>query len=293
MRRILWVDDCESLTGYVTAFLPAKGFEVHIAHTAAAGAHAVSRSTFDLIVIDLVLPDISGLELLRWVRGSGVTTPVLIVTGMGTTTSALEAGRLGVVGFEAKPLHGRQLLAAIRQGLDGRGERPVLPLQVAVPTGPTLALTLASPTTSFPEFLHAADTLKAVATSSAGGRTTPRIPAPPLDVRVQRVVQRLEDAGPRWTSLTAARMATFEDLHPATLWRLMHTHLGRGFPECRRAIVVRSGIRLLAQSSEHVRQIAYQIGYEHSSQFVRHCRHVIGLSPNGYRRLHDGSRTPN
>src|SRR5262249_5601763 len=64
-----------------------------------------------LVMLDLRLPDIDGIEVLKKLRGQGSVTPALILTGYGSIPSAFEAGTLGVVAYLQKPVFGEILMA--------------------------------------------------------------------------------------------------------------------------------------------------------------------------------------
>ena len=112
---LLWIDDEISPDDGGVLYLQFGGFQVHCAVTAAAGIAMARARRYDGIVLDLFLPDTSGLAVLASLRAEGITTPVMILTGFGDFESARVAGRLGADGFHAKLLIGDDLLAAVQQ----------------------------------------------------------------------------------------------------------------------------------------------------------------------------------
>jgi YesN/AraC family two-component response regulator len=77
----------------------------------------------DVVLCDLNLPDISGLDVCRAMRQAGIVAPFVMITGFGTMQSALEAGRLGATGFLEKPLDIDEVVAVVEQQLSDRRSR--------------------------------------------------------------------------------------------------------------------------------------------------------------------------
>lgn len=291
--RILWVDDDLSVTGYISAYLLRHGYTVEVSATVADAVRRARGDSWDLLVLDLRLPDGSGLDCLRSLACHPARPPVLVVTGTGSTSAALEAGRLGVMAYAEKPLHGRALLAAVRAALDGtpadidphRSSGATIPWP-AGPCAPRMvARCLTADSLDAARFLVLADGLRGAMRTGTATVDVPALTGGTVDPRVEAILTHVERAGSRWPMVTPASVARAMALHQSTVWRVLQRHLGKDFMTCRRALVVRHGLRRLAGSGEHVRQIAYQIGYEHHSHFVRHCQQVVGCSPTGFRTL--------
>lgn len=102
------------------------------------------------------------------------------------------------------------------------------------------------------------------------------------DDRVALVVKRLQEVGRGWPETTESRLSADLGVHVVTLWRAMAS-AGLTFARCRRLVVVRRALLDLARLDDHVRQIAYRAGYEHASQFDRHFRATLGITPKGFR----------
>src|SRR5687768_5883538 len=102
--KILVVDDEEAMREVLRERLESWGFEVS---TAADGASAERRvSTFDpdAVLSDVVLPDASGIDLLKLIRGAGRDPPVILITAHGTVELAVEAMKGGATDFLTKPV---------------------------------------------------------------------------------------------------------------------------------------------------------------------------------------------
>lgn len=92
---VLIADDDVGVLQTSERILEIHGYEAETAKCGEQALRLVFGTHFDLILTDLRLPDISGVELLRRLRARGIDTPVVIVTGFGTIESAVEAMKLG------------------------------------------------------------------------------------------------------------------------------------------------------------------------------------------------------
>ncbi|MDP1767753.1 MAG: response regulator [Nitrospirota bacterium] len=92
-------------------------YRIYMAETAFAALKIISESHMDLVIMDVGLPDISGIELLRRVRASGQAVKVIVVTGRGSLESAEEAMRLGAVAYLLKPFNLLEVLDLVQQGV--------------------------------------------------------------------------------------------------------------------------------------------------------------------------------
>ncbi|HKW03098.1 MAG TPA: response regulator transcription factor [Vicinamibacterales bacterium] len=111
---MLWIDDETVILDYVRHVLPRNGFDVTVASSGAIGLALARKGGFDLIVLDLRMPDMSGLEVLRQLRAADCDIPVVIFTAYLSEESAHEAGCWGAVRYLKKPLMGDALMNALR-----------------------------------------------------------------------------------------------------------------------------------------------------------------------------------
>jgi DNA-binding response OmpR family regulator len=119
--RILVVDDETRITSFIVKGLRAHGYEVEAATT---GAEAVRRAPgFDLVVLDLGLPDIDGLDVLRRLRGEGHELPVIVLSARAEVDDRVDGLRLGADDYMTKPFAFEELVARIEARLR---ERPVM-----------------------------------------------------------------------------------------------------------------------------------------------------------------------
>lgn len=127
MNRILIVEDEERITLFLEKGLKANGFVTAVAPDANEGLAMARVGRFDLVVLDLGLPDRDGMEVLRELRETDTTTPVIILTardGVAETVTGLESG---ADDYLPKPFQFEELLARIRVRLrDQRAPEPTV-----------------------------------------------------------------------------------------------------------------------------------------------------------------------
>ncbi len=116
--RILIVEDEEKLRRVLELQLRAADFEVENAGSAEDGLKLADRA--DLILTDLRLPGIDGLELLQLIRRQNTRTPVIVMTAFGTVETAVEAMKAGAIDFLLKPFSLDHLVTVVRKALEFR-----------------------------------------------------------------------------------------------------------------------------------------------------------------------------
>jgi DNA-binding NtrC family response regulator len=123
--QILVVDDEADIRGMVQEILTEEGYEVRTAGNAAEARAARAHSEPDLILLDIWMPDMDGISLLReWTRDGALSFPVVMMSGHGTVETAVEATRLGAVDFVEKPLSLAKLLRTVQQAVEsGKNKR--------------------------------------------------------------------------------------------------------------------------------------------------------------------------
>ncbi|MFL6292508.1 MAG: sigma-54-dependent transcriptional regulator [Thermoanaerobaculia bacterium] len=123
--RILIVEDRDSLRRMLERALSQEGYEVTAAADAQAGIRWVDERPFDLVLTDLKLPDVSGLEVLAASRRAQPRVPVVVLTGFGTVGTAVEAMKLGAYDFLEKPLEIDDLARLVERAIGERDESAV------------------------------------------------------------------------------------------------------------------------------------------------------------------------
>jgi len=119
-ERILFIDDDAAGREVALFNLRKAGYEVTSASDGQEGLEAFAGGPFDLVVTDLKMPGISGMEVLRKVRGAAPDVPVLVITAFGNIETAVLAMKEGAYDFIGKPFHRDQLLLSVEKALERR-----------------------------------------------------------------------------------------------------------------------------------------------------------------------------
>jgi two-component system response regulator CpxR len=132
MERVLVVDDDAELCKLVTRFLSREGFATTWAPNGAAGVEHALAEDYSLIMLDVMMPDTDGFDVLRRIRQQS-RTPVLMLTARGDTHDRIRGLEMGADDYLAKPFDPAELVARIRAIL--RRSAPQQPLFAAVTLG--------------------------------------------------------------------------------------------------------------------------------------------------------------
>jgi DNA-binding response OmpR family regulator len=123
-QRVLLIEDDARLAAMVQEYLGEAGFRVSIAASGAAGLEKLARDPFDALVLDLMLPDMDGLEVCRQLRARS-PIPVLMLTARGDAADRIVGLEIGADDYLPKPFEPRELLARLRSILRrGRAGAP-------------------------------------------------------------------------------------------------------------------------------------------------------------------------
>ncbi len=112
--RILLVDDEIELTDPLTRILTREGYNVDTAYDGSNGRQLAQSSSYDLLILDWMLPGKTGLEICQELRNQGKTTPVLFLTAKDTLDDRVEGLDAGADDYLIKPFELRELLARVR-----------------------------------------------------------------------------------------------------------------------------------------------------------------------------------
>ncbi|WGJ15384.1 response regulator transcription factor [Methylocapsa sp. D3K7] len=127
--RILVVDDEPAILRFLQASLESQGYTVATAANARTALDLVKRHAADLVVLDLGLPDVDGLDVIRHIREGGETLPIIILSSRENETAKVRALDLGADDYVTKPFGIDELLARIRTAqrhrLQQEGEKPL------------------------------------------------------------------------------------------------------------------------------------------------------------------------
>lgn len=115
MTGLLVVDDDPVLRSLLTRAFARRGFSVREAGSLAAARGAIAEAAPDLAVVDLKLPDGSGLDVVASLKAASAATRIVVLTGYASIATAVEAVKLGAVNYLAKPVTVDEILRALEQ----------------------------------------------------------------------------------------------------------------------------------------------------------------------------------
>jgi two-component system, response regulator YesN len=249
MPNVLLIDDCRPTVESFAGILRLNGFTTATADTGHRGIAIASADSFDVILVDLRLPDISGIEVVRQLKGLGISSPVVIITAFPDIESTFDAASVGAAGYIDAPLFGDEIGDVVQQAL--RGQFPVRhPARKSLPQ-PNMA------PNSDSAFLA-------------------------TDPRVKRVVH-LVDSCPQgdWSVKTlAARLRLSESRLRHLFAGMMGVPLSRFIADRRQQMAA----QLLATTSDTFKDIVRRVGLSQDLRRAhRAFRARFGMSPKTYR----------
>lgn len=115
--KILVIEDEKKIARIITMELEYEGYEVHAEHAGEQGLEKVLAGKWDLVLLDVMLPEISGLEILRRMRNASVNVPVILLTARDSIPDKVTGLDLGANDYMTKPFQIEELLARIRASL--------------------------------------------------------------------------------------------------------------------------------------------------------------------------------
>ncbi|MCX7794616.1 MAG: sigma-54 dependent transcriptional regulator [Thermodesulfovibrionales bacterium] len=118
MRRVLVIDDDETVRDVLNSFLGEKGFEVITAERGESGLELLLSEKFDLALVDLVMPGMGGIDILKELSSRKIKLPVIIITAYGTIQNAVEAMKLGAFDYVTKPFNLDEIMLLIERALE-------------------------------------------------------------------------------------------------------------------------------------------------------------------------------
>jgi len=120
--RILVVEDDRGTARYLSKGLSEQGYGVEVAHDGIEGRYSAERGDFDLLILDVMLPEMNGFEILKHIRKKGVATPALFLTAKDRKDDIVHGLDLGADDYLVKPFAFAELLARIK-ALLRRGQK--------------------------------------------------------------------------------------------------------------------------------------------------------------------------
>ncbi len=120
LPTILVVEDDDAFRGVLVRAFEGRGYDAFGVADGAAGIAAARRDSPEMAVVDLRLPDQSGLDVVRELKAIDGSTAIVVLTGYGSIATALEAVRLGALHYLTKPTDPDRIIAAFARGLSAR-----------------------------------------------------------------------------------------------------------------------------------------------------------------------------
>jgi DNA-binding response OmpR family regulator len=124
--HILVMEDETSVAKGLEMVLTEEGYTVDVAITGNSALTTLANDGIDLLVADLRLPDIDGMEVIRQVKANRPKTEVIVITGYSTVSSAIDAMKMGVYDYLAKPFTEDQIITAVKEALTKGDKEPAV-----------------------------------------------------------------------------------------------------------------------------------------------------------------------
>ena len=115
MLSILIVEDDITFSLMLTTWLGKKGFVVISSSSVSDAKRRLGEEAFDLVISDLRLPDSDGIDLLKWLKNTHPSLPLIMMTSYAEIQTAVQAMKLGAADYIAKPLNPDELLGKIKE----------------------------------------------------------------------------------------------------------------------------------------------------------------------------------
>jgi DNA-binding NtrC family response regulator len=116
-NSVLVVDDEEVIRDVCAQILVGEGYDVTTVCNGREALHEVSEHSYDVVVTDIMMPDMSGLELLEVIKSTSLDVCTVVITGLGTFDMATQSDRLGAREFVVKPFTPDELSRAVGKAL--------------------------------------------------------------------------------------------------------------------------------------------------------------------------------
>ncbi|MCP3941726.1 MAG: response regulator [Desulfobacteraceae bacterium] len=118
--KILLIDDEEEFVTTLAERLELRGYLCQTAGDGESGISKISHQTFDIAILDLMMPGLNGLNTLRQIKMIDKELPVILLTGHGSTKDGMEGMRIGAFDFLMKPLDISTLIDKIKSAVDSK-----------------------------------------------------------------------------------------------------------------------------------------------------------------------------
>ncbi len=129
-ERVLVVDDEEAIRTLVEYNLRMAGYEVETAQEGLMALEMIAKGNFDLLVLDLMLPGVDGLELCKRLRQANSKVPIIMLTARGEEIDRVLGLEMGADDYVTKPFSPRELVARVRAVLRRKADEPAAPVSI-------------------------------------------------------------------------------------------------------------------------------------------------------------------
>lgn len=119
-KHVLVVDDEKSICDIVKVYLQTNGYTVYLALSGEEAVEIIKENTIDLVLTDIKMPGMTGVDLLKWVKEYNNSLPVIMTTGFPTLDTAIEALKLGAYDYLTKPFHLEEVIEKISRAIQTR-----------------------------------------------------------------------------------------------------------------------------------------------------------------------------
>jgi inorganic pyrophosphatase len=174
-KTIVVVDDEPSIVDMLTTFLEIKGYTVHGAYSGEEGLTLVQTEKPDALLLDLMLPDIDGFDVMQRLRGMPdfARLPIIVVTARADIGAKARAEKLGSSDYLTKPVQMPELMTSLTRLLT---TAPVIPAPSSVPVPPPSTIPMPPPPQSYWDYLDRLVTASRIVIDRPKGSAHPRYP---------------------------------------------------------------------------------------------------------------------
>ena len=117
MTKVLLIDDEQEFTGALAERLERRGYDVQAVDNGEDGLQAIENNPPHIVVLDLKMPGLSGIEVLKRVKAQQPSMPVLLLTGYGSTEEGIKGMQLGAYDYMMKPLNINELISKLQEAI--------------------------------------------------------------------------------------------------------------------------------------------------------------------------------
>lgn len=130
MNKVLVIDDDQAVLNYLNIFLLQQNmFEITTLSNSTRAYHELASNVYDLLLLDMDMPDVTGLDILKWIHENGVDVPTIVLTGVEDISLAVAAMKLGAMEYLTKPVDTERLMNLIKSILEDRKNQRMIEQQ--------------------------------------------------------------------------------------------------------------------------------------------------------------------